>query len=197
MSTLNSYLFNNISGIRSDMTDQTQQNIQNTRFGAYTVSNYFSENPSDYQVKFATSQPGLYVSDGGVPGAVAPSVIDIETRLFSPVFDKSYDGKVQLFQRPFATVPYLGRGSGDPTLESKLQQGELVGDKKSVSTISELSYIDYSTYPMMDSLKQQINNPVNSVQELAMDGWVRGGISAREVVSNNSFNQNMRPNPLF
>lgn len=189
MSTLNSYLFNNISGIRSDMTDQTQQNIQNTRFGTYTVSNYFSENPSDYQVKFASSQPGLYVSDHGV----APSVIDVESRLFTPIADRP----VQLFQRPFATVPYLGRGSGDPTLESRLQQGEMVADKKSVSTISELSYIDYSTYPMMDSLRQQIGNPVNSVQELAMDGWVRGGVSAREMVANQTFSQNIKPNATF
>ena len=193
MSTLNSYLFNNISGIRSDMTDQTQQNIQNTRFGAYTVSNYFSENPSDYQMKFASSQPGLYVSDGGVSGGIAPSVIDIESRLFTPAADHA----VQLFQRPFATVPYLGRGSGDPTLESRLQQGEMVADKKSVSTISELSYIDYSTYPMMDSLKQKIGNPANSVQELAMDGWVRGGVSAREMVANQSFGQNIKPNATF
>lgn len=194
MSTLNSYLFNNISGLRSDMTDQSQQNIQNTRFGAYTVSNYFSGNPSDAQVKFASSQPGLYVSDGL---GVAPSVIDVESRLFSPIIDRSVDGKVQLFQRPFATVPYLGRGSGDPTLESKLQQGEIVSDKKSVATISELSYIDYSNYPMMDSLKEKIGNPANSVQELAMDGWVRGGISAREMVANQSFSNNIRPNPSF
>jgi hypothetical protein len=189
MSTLNSYVFNNISGIRSDMTDQTQQNIQNTRFGAYTVSNYFSENPSDQQIKFASSQPGLYVSDRGV----APGAVDVESHLFTPRSDHA----VQLFQRPFLTVPYLGRGSGDPTLESRLQQGEIVSDKKSVSTISELSYIDYSSYPMMDSLKQQIGNPVNSVQELAMDGWVRGGVSAREMVSNQAFSRNIKPNATF
>jgi hypothetical protein len=197
MSTLNSYLFNNISGLRSDMTDQTQQNIQNTRFGAYSVSNYFSENTSDNQIKFATSQPGLYVSNAGISGGLASSAVDFESQLLTPIMDRSVDGKVQLFQRPFATVPYLGRGSGDPTLESKLQQGEIVSDKKSVSTVSELSYMDYSSYPMMDSLRQQIANPSNSVQELAMDGWVRGGVSAREVVADSSFSNNIRPNPKF
>jgi hypothetical protein len=193
MSTLHSYVFNNISGIKSDMTDQTQQNLQNTRFGSYTVSNYFSETVSDAQIQFASSQPGFVIHNGGVAG----SVIDYESALFKTESERSLDGKVQLFERPFLTVPYLGRGAGDPTLESQLQQGEIVSDKKSVSTISELSYIDYSTYPMRDDLKEQIANPANSVQELAMDGWVRGGVSAREMVANNSFKQNVRPNTMF
>ena len=39
------------------------------------------------------------------------------------------------------TVPYLGRGSCDPTIESQLLQGETVRGKKSVSTVMELSLI--------------------------------------------------------
>ena len=86
----------------------------------------------------------------------------------------------QLFARPFATVPYLGRGGGNPILESQLQQGETIRDLKSVSTISETTYIDYNQYPMSDDLRKQISNPANSVEELAMNGWIRGGASSRD-----------------
>jgi hypothetical protein len=33
---------------------------------------------------------------------------------------------------------------------------------------------------MRDDLRKKINNPANSVEELAMNGWIRGGASARE-----------------
>jgi hypothetical protein len=85
-----------------------------------------------------------------------------------------------LFERAFVTVTYLGRGGGDPTLESQLQQGQNIRDLKSVATVSEKPYIDYQTYPLNDVLRSQITNPANSVEEVAMNGWVRGGSSARE-----------------
>lgn len=182
MSTLHSYVFNNMGSLKADITDQTQQNNQNTRFGSYTVSNYFSNNTSDSQLQFATQQPGLLVKNGGVSG----TVIDVESILFNKTeSERSYE-KLQLFQRPFTTVPYLGRGGGDPTIESQLQQGEMIRDLKSVGTISESSYIDYSQYPMRDDLKSTITNPSNLVQELAMDGWIRGGASARESTYNST-----------
>jgi len=103
--------------------------------------------------------------------------------------------KLNLNQRPFVTVPYLGKGYGDPTLEAQLQQGQIVSDKKSVSTVSEMSYMDYSSYPMMDDLKNRIGNPSYSIEESAMDGWVRGGTSAREI-SNSNFSKNSKPRDL-
>lgn len=176
MSTLHSYKFNNMGGLKSDMTDQTQQNIQNTRFGSYSLSNYFSDSSTDRQIQFATQQPGLFVNNGGVAGAV----IDVESNLFNKIETTRAAEKLQLFERPFKTVPYLGRGGGDPTLEAQLQQGEMVRDLKSVSTVSESTYMVPSQYPMRDDLRSQITNPANFVQELAMDGWIRGGASARE-----------------
>lgn len=178
MSSLNAYTFNNTGSLKSDFTDQTQQNNQNTRFGNYSVSNYFSDNTSDSQVKFAIQQPGLFVSNGGVSG----TVIDIGSHLIKGENERPNE-KLQLFERTFRTVPYLGRGGGDPTIESQLQQGELVRNLKSVGTVSELPYIDYASYPMLDEYRQKITNPANSVEEVALDGWIRGGASSREVSS--------------
>lgn len=176
MSTLHSYTFNNMGSLKSDLPDQTQSAVQNTRFGSYSVSNYFSSYSSDAQIKFASEHPGFVASNLGVSSAV----IDVESRLFNKSESERAAEKLQLFERPFLTVPYLGRGGGDPTLEAQLQQGQMIRDLKSVATVSEKPYIDYQTYPLRDDLRSQMTNPANSVEEVAMNGWIRGGSSARQ-----------------
>lgn len=177
MSSLHPYSFNTMASLKADVPDQTQQNVQNTRFGNYTVSNYFSNLGSTSQVKFASEVPGFVVNNGF---SISPTVVDIESKLLNKTESERSLEKLQLFERPFKTVPYLGRGGGDPTLESQLQQGQMIRDLKSVATISEKPYIDYQSYPLRDDLRSQITNPAYSVEEVAMNGWTRGGVSARE-----------------
>ena len=66
-------------------------------------------------------------------GGISANVVDYESALLNKVGAERPLEKLQLHQRPFITVPYLGRGNGDPTLESQLQQGENISEKKSVS----------------------------------------------------------------
>ena len=177
MTSLHGYTFNTMASLKADVPDQTQQNVQNTKFGNYSVSNYFSGYTSNAPVKFASEIPGFLAKNGYHAGS---SVIDVESQIFNKIESERGTEKIQLFQRPFATVPYLGRGGGDPTLESQLQQGQTIRDLKSVATVSEKPYIDYHNYPMRDDLRSQITNPAFSVEEVAMNGWTRGGASARE-----------------
>lgn len=189
MSTYNntsSFLFNSMGRIGIDMTDQTAQNLYNTRFGNYSVANYFSDSTTGQQVFFATQQPNVMMN---AKSGVASGAIDQYSFLLTNTDSERPLEKLSLNERLFRTVPYLGRGAGDPTLESQLLQGETVSDKKSVATVSEMSYMNYSTYPMMDDLKSRIGNPAYSVEEAALDGWVRGGSSARDV----EFTKNARP----
>jgi hypothetical protein len=86
--------------------------------------------------------------------------------------ERSYE-KVQLFTRPFLTVPYLGRGSCDPTLESQLQQGDWVRGKKSVSNLTENNIDTPEAFPLSSS---------NKVEEIALGGWSRGGVDTRTTV---------------
>ena len=48
--------------------------------------------------------------------------------------------RIDLHERPFKTVPFLGRGRPQPVKESKLLQGEYVGDKKSCKNVTEKSF---------------------------------------------------------
>jgi hypothetical protein len=87
--------------------------------------------------------------------------------------------KLQLSQRIFSTVPYMGRGFSNPMLESQLQQGETIRGKQSVSTVTEQSFLNYTLYPTDDKMKEHVSNPSFTIEESALNGWVRGGSDTR------------------
>jgi hypothetical protein len=176
---MSDYSFFNMGRIGADAVDNTQRTMYNTRFANYTLSNFFSENLSGAHVDFATSQPNVMFN--GVSGVgVHSGSVDVDSMLLLNQTKERSLEKLQLNERPFLTVPYLGKGGGDPTLESQLQQGAMIRNLKSISTVSENTYIDYSQYPIHSELLAKMNNPANSVEEAALSGWVRGGASSRE-----------------
>jgi len=197
MATTHSYLFHNTDRIGSDATDNSQRTLSNTRFTNYTLSNYFSQNLSTGHVDFATAQPTMMVG-GTVHGhGLGSGSVDAESNILLKVIDERPHEKLQLMPRPFVTVPYLGRGSCDPTLESQLQQGEIVSDKKSVSTIMDKSFSQYALYPTDDKMEERVKDSRYTVEEAAMDGWVRGGTSTRELSNDEYLKKNNRPNGAF
>ena len=197
MATTHSYLFHNTDRIGSDATDNSQRTLSNTRFTNYTLSNYFSQNLSAGHVDFATAQPTMMVG-GTVHGhGLGAGSVDAESNILLKMVDERPHEKLQLMPRPFVTVPYLGRGSCDPTLESQLQQGEIVSDKKSVSTIMDKSFSKYALYPTDDNMEERVKDSRYTVEEAAMDGWVRGGTSTRELSNDEYLKKNNRPNGAF
>jgi hypothetical protein len=124
-------------------------------------------------------------------------LVDIDSALLIKTEGERPMEKLSLVERPFLTVPYLGRGSCDPTLESPLIQGELVHDKKSVSTIMDKSFSKYSLFPLDTKAEEYVNNPANTVQEAALDGWVRGGVLTRNMSNDDKFKQNNRPSGSY
>lgn len=197
MAYSHNYMFNNMGHLGFDSVDETQKNVSNTRFATWTLSNYFSQNVSDGHVNFATEIPTVMFSGTALGPGINGSLVDIDSRL---VINKEHERpleKLSLVERPFLTVPYLGRGSCDPALESQLQQGEIVSDKKSVSTIMEKSFSNYSLYPLDSKMQEHVNNPTNSVEELAMNGWVRGGMLTRNMSSDEDYKKNNRPSGVY
>jgi len=197
MSSTSSYFFNNAGRIGADVTDQSQRNVYNTRFTNYTLSDYFSDKTTDSHVKFATKQPAVMFSGTTHGSGIHSSVVDDESILKLKVEQDHAVEKLQLFQRPFLTVPYLGRGSCDPALESQLLQGEMISDKKSASTIMDKSFSQYALYPTDKKMEERVNNAAHTVEEAALDGWVRGGMSTREMSTDEIMKKNNRPNASF
>ena len=106
-------------------------------------------------------------------GGLPPSAVDYDSLLIIKTEQQRAYEKLQLVQRPFLTVPYLGKGSADPVLESRLMQGEWASGKMATTD----GQIDY---PMLSNVKDRVANPAFSVEEVAMNGWIRGGKTSRE-----------------
>ena len=175
-----SYTFQNLGRIGSDPTDNTQRNISNTRFNDYQLTNAFGANKiSDSHVKFATNQPDVLFNGLTNGNGLNGSLVEFESLLTLKNEQERSLEKVQLFQRPFATVPYLGRGSCDPVFESILQQGSKLHQQKSVNTIMEQSFLNYTMRPLDENMSIRTNDPSFTVEEAALDGWVRGGMGSR------------------
>lgn len=194
MSAFN-YIFNSMGRIGADVTDDSQRNVSNTKFANYILSDYTSEKLSDSHVRFATEQPTVMFS-GTVHGrGLSGAVVDSDSYLMiNSVNDRPLE-KLQLNARPFLTVPYLGRGSCNPSIESQLLQGEMVSDKKSVNTIMEKSFTGYTLYSSDEKLTENVSN--FQVEESVMDGWVRGGMASREISYDKDFTKTNRPNNAF
>jgi hypothetical protein len=181
MATLYPYTFNNMTRSRTETVDKTNQILMDNKFGDYILTSYFSDNNRDDHEKIALSQPGvMFDGTSWSSHGINANTVDIDSALIIKNENARSLEKLSLQQRPFMTVPYLGRGSADTALESQLRQGDIVGNKKSVSTITEQSFMNNQMYPLIDSIKETITNPKYLVQEAALDGWIRGGVATRE-----------------
>lgn len=176
MSSVQSYMFDNMGRIQSDATDQSQKSLYNTRFANYMLSDFFSNQSAGESVHFATNQPNIVVNGTTFGHGLNGAVVDTESLLKMKGDNERPLEKLQLVQRPFLTVPYLGRGSADPTLESQLIQGELVRDHKSVTTIMDKSFQPYSFYPTDSNMEEHVKN-------YAIDDW-RMGVDTRNYKPN-------------
>lgn len=88
---------------------------------------------------------------------------------------------VHVQARPFATVPYMGNGRGNPDVESSLIYSEFARVERPCGTVTETFFENQFT-PLVPHLAKHIQNPSNLVPEMAADGWIRGGIPSRQFV---------------
>jgi len=184
MAYVSDYTFNNMSRIGNDGCCIDQNSIQNSAACSYLLQNYFTQDCSMKNAKaLATSQPCINYSGSDMCGIN----IDESSKLLIGGIQTHPKTKIDLFGRPFATVPYLGRGSVDPILESQIQQGEGITNKRSVTRLMEKSHLKYHTTPLIPEVKQNIQNPSLMIESMASDGWIRGGVPSRELTRDRDF----------
>lgn len=185
--------FNNSGRIGNDNCCIDQNTIQNSLASSYMLQNHFmSDCNMSNPIRLAIQQPGINYK-GSFNTCVGGSNIDDSSKLLIGSIQTHPKCHLSLFQRPFATVPYLGRGSTCPILESQLQQGDLVTNKKTVTQLSEKSYISYSNTPMIPSLRQNISNPKNYVEESVDPNFIRGGLDSRNLTRDKDYNTTHTP----
>lgn len=187
MAYVSDYTFNNMSRMGNDGCCIDQMSIQNSAACSYLLQNYFTQDCSMKNAKaLATSQPCINYSGSDMCGLN----IDESSQLLIGGIQTHPKTKIDLFGRPFATVPFLGRGSVDPVLEAQIQQGEGVTNKRSVTRLMEKSHLKYHTTPLIPQVKQNIQNPSLMIESMASEGWIRGGVPSRELTRDREFYTN-------
>jgi len=107
--------------------------------------------------------------------------IDAESVLKNQPEFKNNRCLIRAQARPFLTVPYMGTGRGNPDAESLLIHSEQVRQGKECGTVAEQGYDGVFT-PLIQTIKENIQNPQHLVPEVAANGWIRGGIPSRQFV---------------
>lgn len=157
-------------------TEQTKQSIGP---GKYSVSNhYHCECKIPGVVEAATSIPQTYFKNGyGVSGCV----IDESTGLRIGKTKRHPKCRNQLLERPYLSTPYMGRGPGDQNLETQLLPGEPTKEKRQCNSLSGVTIDNYFT-PLVDHLRENVQDPIHIVPEHVQKGWIRGGSNTRLIV---------------
>ena len=181
MATVKDYVFDNLSRIGNDNCGMTQRNVQNLNSSSYMLQNFFSaECNMQRPIDFATAQPGINFTGSHQVG-VGGCNIDTNSELFNGRIMTRPRSRISLFERPFKTVPFLGRGESNPLVESRLWQGDYNINKKSVNPSSEVCFVNHEMYPLIPSIASTISNPANLIEGVAVNGWIRGGVPSREI----------------
>jgi hypothetical protein len=181
MSTLVNFNFDQLSRIGNDSTAYTQENILNMQH-----ANYMTYNPYQLDCKgaldFATSQPNVFMkgTNGIGPGGcnIAESTILEKSVLTNPHI------KISLHERPYKTVPYLGKGNVDVGVENSLFWGDTLREKKSTILSNETPNLSLDA-PIMN--KERFTDPKKHIEESASKDWIRGGLPSREIYKNKEY----------
>jgi hypothetical protein len=59
------------------------------------------------------------------------------------------------------------------------------------------SFMDYALYPTDQKMEARVKDPKHTIEEAAYNGWVRGGILTRDMMNDQDFSQQARPNTRF
>lgn len=148
--------------------------------GNYQTKSYFDCDRSIKQtVDIATNNHTMTFKNGyGAP----ESLVDEYSNLRFGASRENPKCPNQLFHRPNGGAPYKGRGIGDMNIESRLLPGEDTTTTRPCNVLSGASTLDRVMVPLVPHLDKNVQNPEHLIEEVAEDGWVRGGSPSRLVI---------------
>jgi len=170
-------LFDSTSRIGNDVCDLTNRNKVNISSANYMLENYASINPISQAFKVALNNPNIILK-GSTNGGFNSNNVD-ENNVLTFGQGTNLREKELIQQRIFNTLPYLGKGEVNIPLENTLRSGVYNYYSKSTDSISEVTNFNLTYIPLIPSLKTELTNPANFIENSANEGWVRGGVPSR------------------
>lgn len=181
MSQVVDFMFNNISRIGQDPYNHTQDAYINNGTASYLLTN-LNQNDEKSAMNLMTTYPTMNSKSTTQVGPYGYN-IDESTKLTQSKLT-NLNCKINLQERSYLTVPYLGRGNVDVGLENSLKLGDTFKEKKSCILLNEKNQNNLEQYPLHKDLKSSVNDPNQCIEESAVKGWIRGGLPSREIYKN-------------
>ena len=155
---------------------QTRQSIGP---GNYSVTNlYDCDCLMPQTVQNATDNVLMFFKNGYDVGSC---VVDDSSKLRIGLTKRYPKCPQQLFERPYMTTPYMGKGYLQPDSESALIFSDDTRCKKSANTLSGVTIPQQFT-PLLDHILYNVQNPVHLIEEVASPDFIRSGAPSRLVV---------------
>jgi hypothetical protein len=172
--------YHKMSSVYDDNCSIKTRVSQSENVGNYARFNYFGLQNIDNTMDVATNERALPFQDGY---GVSDRVIQTESRIKNDPVQTNPRCRlnVELNERPYKTVPYMGRGRGNQYLESYLQQSKFVREKAYCGNVTEKGFPQVFT-PQISHLQRHVQNPKNLIEQVADPSWVRGGAPSRLII---------------
>lgn len=157
---------------------------QSTQPGQYMLRNHYAcDCGIERSQEIALSHPQMQFRDGYGAVGQRGCMVGSDTRLRNGIELTHDKAPQQLFERPYLSVPYMGRGVGDPCTENSLQEGEDTSQKRQCNTLAGVS-LPHVFSPLVPCLRDTIQDPVHLVEEANREDWIRGGYPSRQWIKN-------------
>ena len=171
------FQLNTFTRTLDDSCEVAQQFRDQTGPGVYQTTNLVPKQSAAVAVEYPN--PTLLGREGyGYNNAQIDSDSSLRT---NPTLEGRSRCPLHVQARPFATVPYMGGGKGNPDVESGLIYAEFGRIDRPCGTVTE-TFFSNQFVPLIPHLSQHIQNPSNLVPEAAARGWIRGGIPSRQFI---------------
>lgn len=179
----------NIQGLtrlREDGCYKKIRQLHSQKPGSYKTRNYYDcECEAPHTKELSLQQPALNYRDGYGWTSNKGCNVDNDSKLRNANNLTNPRLVQQLFQRPYSTVPYMGRGEGNTCVESNLRSSEDTYQNRQCNTLSGI-YVDRFV-PQIPCIKDNVQNPKNLIQEDTNNTWVRGGQPSRQIIRNRDY----------
>jgi hypothetical protein len=170
-------IINQFTRLRDDTCDVEQRIKDASGPGVYQVTNLVPSQRAAMRVEIPN--PTLLGREGF---GYNNRAIDDDSRLRT---DQTQEGRfrapLHMQGRPFATVPYMGRGRGQPDIESGLIYSDWARIERPCGTVTETFFSNQFT-PLVPHLQHHIQNSANLITEDAAKGFIFGGIPTRQFI---------------
>lgn len=178
-------LFNNRSNISDDKCYISSDEKQSANIQSYNLSNFHQCHCEAPQVaKVAFSEPSIYYRDGFGHSGLNGCNIDADSIMRNGQLLTNDRNINQLEERPYLSVPYMGRGQGNACVEGQLLTGEDTSQRKPCNTLTGTDTLPFSYTPLVPCVEKNIQNPKNLIPEVVDHDWIRGGIPSRQLKQN-------------